>query len=316
MGKPSNYASIDPASAHAQHMPSHIFKRLGLWDESIRTNLISIEASKCYAENTGIKGHWDEELHGIDYLVYAYLQKAGLDSAKGQWEYLKTIHAVYPMNFKAAYAFAAIAARYLLENKRWKEAAGLELYPVDFPWKKFPWQRAINHFTRLLGAVHIGSIDSARTELKKLRVIYDTLVKEKDFYKSNLIEIQIKASMAWILFKEGKNNKALKLMQSAADMEDVTEKIPVTPGEVIPARELLGEMFMQMDQFSEALEIYQEDLRRHPNRFNGLYGAGLAGEKSGFKEQAGYYYRQLSSICAIHSNRPELTAARHFLNPP
>src|SRR5450755_4410266 len=218
------YASIAPASPHAQHMPSHIFTRLGLWDESIRSNLISISSAKCYAENAGIKGHWDEELHGMDYLVYAYLQKADDSLAKEQWDYLKTIHEVYPVNFKVAYSFAAIPARYLLENKLWKDAAILEIHPTVFPWEKFPWQMSNIYFTRILGFVHTGNIVSARGELKKLKLLYDALAKENDIYKANQVGIQIKTSDAWVRFKEGKNKMALELMNSAADMEDATEK--------------------------------------------------------------------------------------------
>ncbi len=307
------YASVAPASAHAQHMPSHIFTRLGLWDECIRSNLVSTSSAKCYAENAAFTGHWDEELHGMDYLVYAYLQKAEIGLAKEQWDYLKTINQVYPVNFKAAYAFAAIPARYLLENKMWKDAAQLETHPAAFPWKNFPWQKAIVHFARLLGSVHTGHIDSAKNELEKLKLIYDTLAKEKDSYKAAEVEIQIKASEAWILFKEGKNSNALELMNAAADMEDATEKSTVTPGEVIPARELLGDMLLQMGHTSEALQVYEEELKKHPNRFNGLYSAGLAAEKSGDIAKAGFYYRQLSDICTTHSTRPELAAARLFL---
>lgn len=307
------YASIAPASAHAQHMPSHIFTTLGLWDESIRSNLISTSSAKCYAENSGMKAHWDEELHGMDYLVYAYLQKAETGLAKEQWDYLKTIRETYPVSFKVAYAFAAIPARCLLENKMWKDAARLELHPATFPWEKFPWQRAIIHFTRLLGFVHTGKADSAETELGNLKLLYDVLVKEKDLYKANQVEIQIKASEAWIDLKKGGKAAALNLMRTAADMEDAYEKSPVTPGAVIPARELLGDMLMQMGYAKKALEAYQDDLKRHPNRFNGLFGAGLAAEKSGDAGEAGFYYRQLSDISAGNSTRPELAAAKHFL---
>jgi tetratricopeptide (TPR) repeat protein len=308
------YASIAPSSAHAQHMPSHIFTRLGLWDECIRSNLVSTAAAKCYAENTGIKGHWDEELHGLDYLVYSYLQKGENTLAKQQCDYLFTIHAVYPVNFKDAYAFAAVPARYLLENKMWKEAAGLKIQPASFPWDKFPWERAITHFTRLLGSVHIGNMDSARAELKNLTTIYDTLTKQKDLYKARQVEIQIKASEAWILFKEGKNEEALKWMDLGASMEDNSQKHPVTPCEVIPARELLGDMLLQMNKPGEALEAYEADLKRHPNRFNGLYGAGIAAQKSNDLQQATSYYRQLTaSADPATSNRPELQAARSFL---
>jgi tetratricopeptide (TPR) repeat protein len=307
------YASIAPASAHAQHMPSHIFTRLGLWDESIRSNLISTTSAKCYAENAGITGHWDEELHGMDYLVYAYLQKGDLVRAKEQWDYLRTINEVNPVNFKVAYAFAAIPSRYLIENKMWEEAAHLAIRPVNFPWNSFPWQEAINHFTRLLGCAHIGNIDSASFELKELKLIYENLVQVKDAYKAIQVGIQIKASEGWILFAKGEKEKALQLMDSAADMEDATEKSPVTPGEVIPARELLGDMLIQMGNSAKALEAYQADLNRRPNRFNGLFGAGLAAEKSGDVAKARFYYGELLSISVANSPRNELVFARRFL---
>jgi tetratricopeptide (TPR) repeat protein len=308
------YASLAPSSAHAQHMPSHIFTRLGLWDECISSNLASTSSAKCYAENAGIKGHWDEELHGMDYLVYAYLQKGENNLAKDQCDYLNTMDEVYPVNFKVAYAFAAIPARYVLENKSWKEAASLKIRPSDFPWEHFPWQKAIICFTRLLGLVHSDKIESARDELKNLNTIYDTLVEQKDSYKASEVKIQINTSEAWILFKEGKINEALKPMMVAADMEDKTEKNPVTPGEVVPARELLGDMLMQMNKPEKALEAYEADLKKHPNRFNGLYGAGLAAEKLHYLERANFYYRQLTNMAnAADSRRPELDAARSYL---
>jgi tetratricopeptide (TPR) repeat protein len=307
------YASIAPASAHAQHMPSHIFTRLGLWDESIKSNLISTSSAKCYAENARMKGHWDEELHGMDYLLYAYLQKGEDSLAKELCDYLNTIHEVNAVNFKVAYAFAAIPSRYLLEKKMWKEAANLKTHPVDFPWEKFPWQNAIIHYTRLLGMVHTGDIDSASIELKKLKQLHDTLFREGDMYKANQVEIQIKSSMAWMLYKGRKYKQALDLIRSAADMEDATEKHPVTPGEVIPARELLGDMLLEMGYSAKALEVYQEDLKNHPGRLNGLLGAGLSAEKSGNNFKAQYYFQQLSNQCAIHSSRPALVTARLFL---
>src|SRR5688572_25353772 len=317
------YASVAPSSAHALHMPSHIFTRLGLWDESIKSNLMSVSSAKCYAEETGIKGHWDEELHGLDYLVYAYLQKGENDHAKEQWDYLKTIKHVSPVNFKVAYAFAAIPSRYLLENKMWENAASLVITPSNFQWKDYPWQNAIIHFTRLLGSVHVGKIDSARSELKILKSFYDTLMNQKDLYKANQVQNQIKASEAWILFKEarpddpvgrGKNIEALRLMNDAANIEDNTQKHPVTPGEVIPARELLGDLLLQMNKPEKALEAYEADLKKHPNRFNGLYGAALAAEASHNPDKAKYYYQQLINIAnSTNSNRRELEAARLFL---
>ena len=308
------YASIAPSSAHAQHMPSHIFTRLGLWDECIHSNLVSTSSARCYAENTGMKGHWDEELHGMDYLVYAYLQKGDNIRAKEQCDYLATIQEVYPVNFKVAYAFAAIPARYVLENKMWEEAAGLRTYPANFPWGKFPWQKAIIHFTRVMGFVHLGDLDSARAGLKALATIHDTLISQKDDYKANQVQIQLKTAEAWILFKERKNDEALRSMSLAADMEDNTQKHPVTPCEVIPARELSGDLLLQMNRPQEALQAYEADLEKHPNRFNGLYGAGLSAQRSGDLKKANYYYRQLTDLAnSTGLKRPELETARLFL---
>ena len=307
------YASVAPSSAHALHMPSHIFTRLGLWDECITSNLASISSAQCHAKADGLKGHWDEELHSLDYLVYAYLQKGENDLAKEQCEYLKTITEVEPINFKVAYAFAAIPSRYVLENKMWKEAANLNAHYPNFPWQNFSWQYAIIHFTRLIGSVHIGNMDSAKKELQELNNIYDTLTKQKDFYKANQIQIQIKTGEAWVQFKERKDNEALMLMNLAADMEDKTEKHPVTPGEVIPAREFLGDMLLQMKKPDEALKMYEAELKTHPKRFNGVYGAGLSAETSGQNEKARLYYTQLLNISGANSNRPELNTIKIFL---
>jgi tetratricopeptide (TPR) repeat protein len=308
------YAAVAPSSAHALHMPSHIFTRLGLWDECIQSNKASVTSAQCYAQAAGIKGHWDEELHGLDYLVYAYLQKGENDSAKKQWDYLKTVKEVHPANFKVAYSYAAIPSRYLLENRMWKEAAKLELTPNPIAWKNFPWQEAIVHFTRLIGAVHTNDLTSAKEELKTLNRMQDTLISQKDIYKANQVAIQIKTAEAWIRMKEGKYHEALTLMQLAAHMEDKTEKHPVTPGEVIPARELLGDMLMYMNKPLEALEAYEADLQKHPNRFNTLYGAGLAAQKTGNLQKAKFYFQQLQQVAGnTNSNRPELTLIKQFL---
>jgi tetratricopeptide (TPR) repeat protein len=307
------YAAVAPSSAHAQHMPSHIFTRLGLWDDCIKSNLQSVSSAKCYAQSAGIKGHWDEELHGLDYLVYAYLQKGENDLAREQLKYVETIDEVYPANFKVAYAFAAIPARIALENKYWKDAASLQPHP-NFLWNKFPWQEAIVHFTRLLGSVHIGNLQSAKDELAKLNQLHDTLEKQNDGYKSNQVAIQVKAGEAWINFASGKNAEALKMMKAAADVEDSTEKHPVTPCEVLPARELYADMLLQMQQNADALQEYETVLKKNPNRFNSLYGAGIAAEKLGHREKATAYFKQLSEgIDSANCDRHELAAVRSFL---
>jgi tetratricopeptide (TPR) repeat protein len=308
------YAEVAPSSAHALHMPSHIFTRLGLWDDCIRSNTASVTAAKCYAESAGVKGHWDEELHGIDYLVYAHLQKAENKLAEEQYDYLKSISEVYPINFKDAYAFAAVPSRYFLENRLWNGAANLKIHPSSFPWEKFQWQKSIFHFTRLLGLVHIGKAVSAKLELAALKSIHDNLVKGKDLYKARQLAIQIKAGEAWIAFKSGKKEDALRLMEEAADLEDGTEKHPVTPGAVLPARELLGDLLMEMNKPKDALVAYESDLKTQPRRFNGLYGAAVASWKTNNVEKARTYFRQLTELASsAEASRPELVEARLFL---
>jgi len=282
------------------HMPSHIFTRLGLWDESINANTNSVTAAKCYAENSGMKGHWDEELHGIDYLVYAYLQLGSDTKAKELAEYLSKVDEVFPLNNKIAYTFAAVPARMALERRDWKEANALSL-KENFPWENFPWERSILTFGKALGAVHLHDADAATKALRELRENHNARV-EKNPYEANQILIQIKATEGWIAFMKGNKAEAIKLMTESADMEDATEKPPVTPGEVLPARELLGDLYSEMKDYTKALEAYELDLKRHPERLNGLMGAAHAAELSGQKEKAEMYKKKLDAI-ALKSDR-------------
>jgi tetratricopeptide (TPR) repeat protein len=307
------YAGVAPSSAHALHMPSHIFTRLGLWNEAIQSNIASVDAARCYAQSTGLKGHWDEELHGLDYLIYAYLQKGDNGAAGEQLKYLDSIREVYPTNFKVAYTFAAAPVRMVLENKNWAEAAHLSLRPASFPWAKFPWQEAIVHFGRLLGSAHTGSDGDAQRELSRLDTLQHNLERQKDAYKARQIAIQITAGKAWIAHRKGDKMAALRLMEEAAAMEDSTSKHPVTPGEVVPARELYADMLFDLKQYEAALREYKAVLEKSPNRFNSLFGAGISAEKSGNGASAAGYYRNLLAIAQPNSTRPELTAATAFL---
>lgn len=308
------YADVAPSSAHALHMPSHIFTRLGLWDKCIQTNLRSVEAAKCYAESSGNPGHWDEELHGLDYLVYAYLQKGENTLAQKQIEYLNSFKKISPVNFKVAYALAAIPCRYVLENKKWKDAATMETNAVKINWSNFPWQESILHFTRLLGAVNTKNLQNAKFELDNLKNLQSILQNQKDIYKSTEVAIQIKAGEAWIQFAKDNTIDALNLMKLAADLEDSTGKHPVTPGEVLPARELLADMFFQMKDYQNAYNAYEEVLKKSPNRFNSLYGAGKSAEKMNDIKKSIYYYNQLSSIAnSKHPERKELIEALEYL---
>ncbi|HWA35740.1 MAG TPA: tetratricopeptide repeat protein [Cyclobacteriaceae bacterium] len=308
-----SYAAVAPASAHAQHMPSHIFTRLGLWDEALQSNQNSISSSICYAEKTGIKGHWDEELHGMDYLVYAYLQRGDDEAVKAQVAKLNNLGEIYPSNGKVAYSVAAIPARYAVERKDWKAASMLELTTLNIPWEKCQWEKSNITFARLLGFVHERKLDKAAAALDTLRSVQKKLADAGDGYKANLLMIQVKASEGWIKLAEGKRADAIALMTAAADLEDKTEKHPVTPGEIVPARELLGDMYMETGQYDKALESYKESLARHSNRFNSLYSAGLAAERLKQSDEANGYYSQLVAVAEPNSTRQELSKAKAYL---
>ena len=308
------YAAIASASAHAQHMPSHIFTRLGLWDESIQSNTNSTAAAKCYAENLGKEGHWDQELHGLDYLVYAYLQQGRDEEAKAKVDYVGSIDNVFPITFVDAYTFSATPVRFALERKDWKQAATMALHPQSFPWEKFPWERAVLSFGKAIGAVHLKQNGIAEGALVELKKSYEELVAAKKTYEANQVDIQINATEAWIQYAKGEKNNALTLMQKAASMEDATEKHAVTPGEVIPARALLADLFMEMKEFKNALESYEADLKKHPGRFNDVYGAAEASRLSGDTKKASYYYQQLIDLSkSSNGQRREVQEAQKFL---
>ena len=309
-----SYAKIAPSVPHAQHMPSHIFTRLGLWDESIQSNGVSAAASREYARKSGWEGAWPEQLHAMDYLAYAYLQTGQDQKAQGVFDELSSIRKAEPENFAAAYAFAAIPARVALERHRWSEAAALAPHPAEFPWKRFQWGEAITSFARALGAARSGDAATARQEADKLQALRDSLVQTKNAYWADQVEIQRRAALGWVAWAEGKNEDALRLMRSAADLEDGTEKHPVTPGAILPARELLGEMLLELKQPAQAVREFETSMGREPNRYNGTYGAARAAELSGDLSKAKTYYAKLVTLCdKADTQRPELQQARTFL---
>ena len=309
------YAEIAPASAHAQHMPSHIFTRLGLWEESISTNINSASSAVCYAESVSPGAHWDEEVHAMGYLVYAYLQTGDNTKAIEQYNYLKSFKKIFPANFKIAYTAAAIPARIVLENKNWQEAASIELpNSLELSWEQFPWQKSILYFARAMGSIHTGDLNSAEKELGTIKSFHQELIALNDTYKANQVDIQIKITEAWLQLKKGNEKEALALMTIAADMESKTSKHPVTPGEVLPADELLADMLLALNKPSEALEAYEANLKGHPNRFNGVYGAAVAAKQSGNQEKAAQYFNQLIELTKnSNSNRPEVKEAKKYI---
>jgi tetratricopeptide (TPR) repeat protein len=310
-----SYAKIAPAAPHALHMPSHIFTRLGLWPDSIKSNLASAAAAKSHVAKTLPGAASQDQLHAMDYLAYAYLQSCQDDEAKRVVDEAAAVSKVDQEVFQVAYALAAIPARYALERRRWSAAAKLEMQPTSFPWMRFRFAEAITYFARALGSARSGAPSAARGEIEKLAGIQKALAEMKQDYDwSAQVEVQRLAASAWLAHAEGNKEAALRGMRAAADLEDKTEKHPVTPGAVLPARELLGELFMELNQPALALPEFETVLKSSPKRFNATYGAARAAELSGDRKRASERYTELLQLC-VQSNaqRLELQNARAFL---
>jgi hypothetical protein len=298
------YAGIAPSAPHALHMPSHIFTREGFWQESIESNRASAAAAK---------DHFNQ-LHAMDYLAYAYLQGAQDMAAKRVLDEAGAIRKVVPEHFVTGYALAAIPARYALERGRWAEAASLAPSPADFPWSRFPQDEAIMVFVRALGAARTGDPSRARQDIDRLQALRDALTAAKQGYWAEQVDIQRRVASAWVARAEGKNQEALQLLRAAADAEDSTEKHPVSPGPIVPARELLGEMLLELNQPALALKEFEASMAKEPNRFKGLYGAAKAAALSGDREKARALYAKLQALCShADADRPELVEAKIFL---
>jgi len=313
-----SYAKIAPASAHAQHMPSHIFIRLGLWQEAIRSNLDAEASAKAFAVRNKMAGAWDEQLHAMDYLAYAYLQTAQDKQALAVLDEMKRIQSAEPQTFKVAYSFAAVPARYVLERKRWDEATRLALLPNTvgtFPWRKFPWAEAHINFARAIGFARTGDVASARKEVDQLASLRDALVIGKgEFDWAKQVDIERQIAAAGVAFAEGKQDESLRLMRAVADLDDATDKHPVTPGAILPAREQLGELLLELKQPAAALQEFEVSLRSTPERFNGLYGAARAASLAADQKKARSYYEKLLALTQqADTSRPEINEAKAFL---
>ena len=301
------YAKIAPDSPHALHMPSHIFTRLGLWQESIDSNL----ASAASAQKNSAPGN---ELHAKDYMIYAYLQGAQDREAKKALEAPPPGRPDDPQYMNWLYATGTSPARYAVERHRWAEAAALSVPPNTFPRERYAWTEANLHFARALGASHMGDTEAARKDLQQLASIREILTQENNKYWADQVDIQREIATAWVTLAEGKRDEALQQMRSAADHEDRTDKHNVTPGVILPARELLGEMLLEMKQPSEAMVEFEAAVRTAPNRFNALSGAARAAKLSGDSGKAKTYYAKLLAICEhADGDRPELQDARSLL---
>jgi hypothetical protein len=283
------YAAAAPDSAHAQHMPSHIFTRLGLWDQSLSSNHDSTRSAAEYTERAHLPGHYDEGLHSMDYLMYAMLQTARDDEAKELLVRLGNIGRTDTENFKVAYTYASSPARYVLERREWEEASRLAFIRTDFQWQDFGWAQSIHYFARGIGAARSGQIDRARKELATIIRLQEEMSDTTLPYWKEEVQVQIEAVNSWILLAEGRQDDALMLAATAANREDAVDKHPVTPGEVLPARELYADMLFATSDHAKSLEQYRVVLAGSPNRLNALLGAARAASAMDEIAAAEYY---------------------------
>jgi hypothetical protein len=303
------YAQVAPSAPHAQHMPSHIFTRVGAWNDSIAANQRSVRAAVGDPRYTA---------HGMDYMVYAYLQLA--DDTRAAKVFADAGTAVRPEKGKAGFAeafgLAAMPARLTLERGRWAEAGKIEL-PTnlsDADWKRYPQAESVQAFARAIGAARSGDAAGARREIERLGQLQRALAERKLGYWAEQSEVQAKVATAWALRAEGKDAEALAALRAAADHEDRTEKHVVTPGPILPARELLGDLLLELNLPAEAVAQYEASIAKEPSRFRGVYGAGRAAELAGDREKARKHYGHLiHQVGDGGAERPELRQAKAFM---
>ena len=292
------YATIAPAAPHALHMPSHIFTRVGAWQDSAATNVRSMEVAKA-------GGEADEAYHAVDYMVYAYLQLSRDAEARRAIDEAMKVSGTTP-RFIAPYAIAAMPARYAFERGAWPEAAKLQ--PAG---GTYPFVESITYFARSVGAARSGDLAAARKDAEQIETFHKALLTAKNTYWATEVEVQRLAAAGWIALGESKPEDALKFMRAAADLEDRNEKHIVTPGRIVPARELLGEMLLEMKQPVPALKEFEASQRREPNRFRNYLGSARAAEMAGDRATAASYYQKLVALAKdADTARPELVSAK------
>jgi hypothetical protein len=294
------YSEIAPDAPHALHMPSHTFTRTGYWQESINANLAAAAAAKR-------QGQTAEELHSTDYEIYAYLQTGQDRAARGVWDALPEIASRFDPSVVVGgaggpsvgyFALAAIPARYALERGDWKQA--VRLVPRKTP---FPHTEAMTWFARGLGAARMGYAKTAYEAAASLQQIHEQLVKSGENYWALQVEIEELEVRAWALMAEGKAKEGLGQLDSAAKLEDGTEKSAVTPGPLAPARELLGEMLLAANDPASAQTQFEAALEKEPGRFRALYGAGRAAKLAGHLDASRSHFRELLRVCT-NSDKP------------
>jgi hypothetical protein len=310
-----SYASIAPWVPHALHMPSHIFTRLGMWNEAIDSNRASAEASRAYAKLRNRDATEAEELHALDYMAYSYLQEAQDGKAKEIVDLAAKVRKTNPeLEFSGAYALAAIPTRYVFERNDWEAAAQLKI--PDIPhWQSFPFMEALIEYGHALGRARTGDLAGARNAIARMQQLRDATKDAKfDYFKRHL-DLQMQSASAWIAHREGKNDEASEILRKAADAEDVLGKHPVSPGAFIPIREQLGTLFLELKRPKDAQLAFEAALKIYPKRFRALYGAAQAADLNADKEKARAYYTQLAAQTAnADASREEVKRIRAYPN--
>lgn len=307
------YASIAPLNPHALHMPTHIFVRLGSWDEVIEWN--GRAASAALTTRVGPNGAyvWDEYPHAVEYLVYAQLQKGDDAAALGQIEELYGTRDLQP-TFKTAFHYASPIARYALERADWEAAAALTpRTPHTLDWDLFPWPEAIVWFARGLGSAHLRDTQGLLRSLERLETLRDRARATNEAIFANQIEIMRLEAVAWQRAFEGSAPLAIAMQQQAIALEDATPKHPVTPAAIIPARELLGDLYSHLGDYRAALDSYRASDAGVPDRFNTVLGLARASAQLGDDVAARQAYRRLLDLAAQGSDRPAIVEARAFV---
>lgn len=307
-----SYGTIAPQVPHALHMPTHIYTRRGQWAESIALNLRSADAALQLSANAG--GLNVEYLHALDYAVYAYLQRGQYREAEAVRDKVLAFDGQYlPTNIAAgAFAFAAIPARCALEQQHWAEAARLEpRRPGSFPWDaRFIAHESIVYFARAIGALRNGDATAASADIAAhAQLAAQIAAKFPKTYWDAQARTQQLAMQAWLAFAGGRSAEALPLMRDAAQIEATSDKEAVTPGEVLPAGELLGDMLVETQHFDEAVAAYETVLERSPNRFYSLHGVGHAAELAGDRTKAAEYYQRVVAVAV--PDAPESARLQH-----
>jgi hypothetical protein len=308
------YAAIAPQVPHALHMPSHIFTRVAMWQESIDSNRASAQAARRYAAVFHPGETYFDELHALDYLEYAYLQTGDDAKAKEVVDQVATVDKTYPaIDMAAAYGLSAVPARYAMERHQWAEAAALKARATPSAMA-FPFAEANVELARGVGAARSGDVEGARKAVERLKALREEIRDPKFLFFAKQVEMQGTATAAWLARAEGKNEEAKKLAREAADLEDAIGKHPVSPGAVIPARELLADMLVDLKEPGAALVEYESSLRRYPGRLYALAGAAHAAELAGKSDVAKKYYAEVLSVAkGGDGTRAEIADARRGL---